>query len=71
MQTAEQVLEIIRRLPEDEQKKLKMQLAIETIHAKDYKRRAEKLRSLLGSVDVGAFSNPDLDRESIYTRDDD
>jgi hypothetical protein len=64
MRTAEQVEEIIRRMPPNEREKLSRQLALEVSNEDDDQKRAGQMRALLGSIDVGRFSDPTLDRET-------
>ena len=68
-ETAEQVLELIRRLPPKEREKLNKELSLQSSDAADYQNHAKAFRALLGSIDVGEFLDPALDRETIYAGD--
>ena len=69
MQTAEQVLEIIRKLPSKEQEWLRDQIQTipkDKLSDDEWQKAVDDLLSLSGCVDVGKFRNPLPDREWMY-----
>ena len=69
MQTAEQILEAIRRLPKEERNRLRADLPAAMADddpAPVKPKRGERLRALAGCVDLGPQLLPDWNREMLY-----
>ena len=67
MMTADQIIEAMQRLPDDELKKLRARLdEIDRAKRAEPVRRGDRIRALAGSAHVGRVLDPNPSRESIY-----
>ena len=66
MMTADQILEMIRRLPADEKRRIRRELDVEVSDDDDWETARIEVLKLAGCMDLGEQLVPVLDRETIY-----